>query len=77
MTVPMSYSRQLRGRTLAGGVGGEGDSRYSIGVNFVRKSALTIGVTYLGYLGDASLDSKKYRGMVDRDQLSINLKYSF
>lgn len=77
LTVPVSYSQQLSGRTLLGGVGGKGDKRYSIGASFVRQGNLSVNVTYLGYLGDASLDSVKYRPLADRDQLSLNLKYSF
>ena len=78
LTVPISYQRQLRGRTLIGGFGGgEGDHRYSIGATFVRKSNLSINLTYLGYLGSPSLDAKKYRVLTDREQFSVALKYSF
>lgn len=77
LTVPISYSQQLNGRTLIGGVGGEGDKRFSIGASFVQRGNLSVGVTYLAYLGDASLDAVKYRPLTDRDQLSLNLKYSF
>jgi len=77
LTVPISYSQQLSGRTLLGGVGGKGDKRYSIGASFVRRGNLSVGVTYQGYMGDASLDPVKFRPLADRDQLSLNMKYSF
>ena len=35
LTVPLSYSQQFRGRTINGGVGGEGDKRYSLGATMV------------------------------------------
>ena len=78
LTVPISYSHQLVGRTLVGGFGGgEGDKRYSLGATFVRRGNMSVNVTYNGYLGSASLDSKKNRVSTDRDQLAMNLKYSF
>ncbi len=77
LTVPISYSQQLSGRTLLGSVGGKGDKRYSIGASFVRQGNLSIGVTYLGYAGGASLDATENRLLADRDQLALNMKYSF
>lgn len=79
LTVPISYSNQLKGRTILGGVGGEGDRRYSIGVNFVRGGNLSLGLTYLGFLGgaDPSGSSKTFRPFTDRDTLSLIGKYSF
>lgn len=77
LSIPLSYSQQLSGRTLLGGVGGEGDKRYSIGASFTRGGNLSIGVTYLGYAGGASLDATENRPLADRDQLSLNVKYSF
>lgn len=77
LNVPISYSQQLSGRTLLGSVGGKGDKRYSIGASFVRRGNLSIGVTYLGYAGGASLDATENRLLADRDQLSLNMKYSF
>lgn len=77
LTVPISYSQQLYGRTLLGGVGGKGDKRYSIGASFVHQGNLSVGVTYLGYAGSASLDPINNRLLTDRDQLSLNMKYSF
>lgn len=78
LAVPISYSRQLQGRTLLGGVGGEGDTRYSIGANFTYNRNFQIGLTYLGYAGGAEVaDLKKQRLLIDRDQLSLVMKYSF
>ena len=78
LTVPISYQQQLSGRTLVGGFGaGKGDKRYGIGATFVRKGNMSVNVTYQGYLGDASFDAVRYRPLADRDQLSMNLKYSF
>lgn len=77
LSVPISYSRQIKGRTLIGGVGGQGDSRYSIGASFTRRGNFSIGVSYLGFLGDPSTDLKTNRLLTDRDQLSVVLKYAF
>lgn len=77
LNVPISYSQQLKGRTLLGGVGGKGDIRYSIGASFTRRGNFSVGVTYNGYAGGASLDAIDNRLLADRDQLSLNMKYSF
>jgi hypothetical protein len=77
LNVPISYSKQLKGRTLLGGVGGEGDTRYSIGAVLTHVSGMSIGVTYLGFAGGASLDPKTNRLLADRNQLSLNVKYAF
>ncbi len=77
LNVALAYSNQISGRTLVGGVGGEGDQRFSVGFNFVRLSNLSMGLTWLGFLGDASTDIKEFRPLVDRDQLSLVAKYSF
>lgn len=78
LSVPISLSRQLQGRTLTGGVGGEGDTRGSIGANFTYNRNFQIGLTYLGYFGKAeTVDQKKINLLTDRDQLSLVMKYSF
>ena len=78
LTVPISYSQQIVGRTLVGtSLNGEGDKRYSLGATFVRRGNTSVNVTYLGYLGSASLDATRNRLVTDRDQLSLNLKHSF
>ncbi len=76
--VPISYSRQLKGRTLQGNLGmGEGDHRLSVGATMTYRRNLQVGLTYLGYFGDASLDPVKNRQLTDRDQLSLVVKYTF
>lgn len=78
LSIPVSYSHQLRGRSLVGTFGGgQGDRRYSVGATFTRNNNLSLTVAYVGYLGSASLDTKKDRSMVDRDQLSLTAKYMF
>lgn len=77
LNVPISYSQQIKGRTLVGGVGGEGDKRYSVGATFTRRGNMSVGVTYLGYLGSASLTPLTQRLLTDRDQLSVTMKYAF
>ncbi|MDO9143484.1 MULTISPECIES: DUF1302 domain-containing protein [Comamonadaceae] len=78
LSVPISYSRQLDGRTLIGtSLNGEKDERYSIGATFTRRGNLSLGVTYLGYNGSASTATPGNRLSTDRDQLSFNAKYSF
>jgi hypothetical protein len=77
LNVALGYLQQIQGRSLTGGVGGEGDKRASIALNFVRLSNLSLGLTYLGFLGDASTDIVEFRPLTDRDQLSFIAKYSF
>lgn len=77
LMIPISYSQQLRGRTILGGVGGQGDKRYSIGASFTKNSNFTIDVTYVGNIGKASIDPKTERLETDRDQLSLTMKYAF
>ena len=79
----VAYSRQLKGRTILGGVGGQGDHRLSLGGTMTFKRNFQVGLTYLGYYGDANLGRlgiekvKNFRGLTDRDQLSLTMKYSF
>lgn len=78
LTVPISYQRQLRGRSTVGTFGGgQGDARLSLGATFVRRSNFSINVSYTNYLGSASNDTKYFRTMTDRDQVSMTMKYSF
>ena len=79
----VAYSRQLQGRTLLGGVGGEGDHRLSVGATMTYRRNFQVGLTYLGYFGSANPgrigvdDIKSFRGLTDRDQLSLVMKYTF
>lgn len=77
MEIPLSYSQQLKGRTITGGVGGQGDKRFSVSANFTYRSNFQIGLTYLGYLGSADLNLPDARLLVDRDQISLVMKYKF
>jgi hypothetical protein len=77
LSVPISASRQLNGRTLLGGVGGQGDTRMGLGATFTRNSNFSVGLNYLAYLGSASLDVTKFRPLTDREQLSLVMKYAF
>lgn len=77
LNLALAYSHQLSGRTITGGVGGEGDHRYSVGFTFTRLSNLQLGLTWLGFLGDADLSLKEFKALTDRDQLSFTAKYSF
>lgn len=77
LSVPISYAQQLRGNTLLGGVGGEGDKRYSIGLIFLKGGKLSFELNYLGFLGGADTSLKKSRLLADRDQLSLIAKASF
>lgn len=80
--LPISYSQQLKGRTLLGGVGGEGDKRYSVSATFTYNRNFSIGLSYLGYLGEPENGAvpallKSVRQLTDRDQMSLVMKYSF
>lgn len=77
LNVPISYSQQVKGRTLVGGVGGENDARYSLGATLTKGGNFSVGLTYLGFLGGASTDLMTNRLLADRDQLSLVMKYSF
>lgn len=77
LSVPISVSKQLYGRTLLGGVGGKGDIRYALGATFTRSGNFSVGLTYQGFKGTASLAALTSRQLVDRDQLSLVMKYAF
>ncbi|HKR47955.1 MAG TPA: DUF1302 family protein [Paraburkholderia sp.] len=78
LEVPISYSQQLKGRSITGGVGGgQGDKRYSISANFTFRSNFQVGLNYLGYLGSANTSLEDARLLTDRDQVSIVMKYKF
>jgi len=79
LTVPISFSQQIRGRTLTGGVGGEGDKRLSVGATVTYRGNLSLGLNYLAFMGSPNPDgaSKTFRPLTDRDQVSLVAKYSF
>ncbi|MDY0073321.1 MAG: DUF1302 family protein [Thauera sp.] len=78
LDIPISYEQQLSGRTLVGGVGGEGDRRFSIGASLTYNQNLELGLTYTNYLGDAHVRTlKREKTLTDRDNISFVVKYSF
>lgn len=85
LNVALAYSSQIAGRSLLGGVGGEGDQRFSVGATFTRQSNLSLGLSYNGYAGGASTAAttngapnlKVYRALTDRDYVSFVAKYAF
>ncbi len=78
LSVPLAYSHQLSGRTLTGGIGGEGDHRFSIGADFTHQTGLQVGLSYLTYMGDADADIPvKQKLLTDRDNISLSVKYAF
>lgn len=78
LSVPLAYSHQLSGRTITGGIGGEGDHRFSVGADFTHKSGLQVGVNYLTYMGDADVAIPvEQKLQTDRDNLSLSVKYAF
>lgn len=48
-----------------------------MGATFTFRGNLSLGLNYLGFLGDANLALKTNRLLTDRDQLSLIAKYSF
>ncbi len=76
LTVPISYSQQLKGRTLLSS-GGQGYRSVSIGAEMTYNQNLSFELTYLDFLGKPSLDLKTERSLTDRDQLSLVVKYNF
>jgi hypothetical protein len=78
LNVPIAYSHQISGRTLTGGVGGEGDHRFSIGTDFTHRSGVQVGLNYLTYMGDADMANPvEQKTLTDRDNISLSVKYAF
>lgn len=77
LSIPISYQQQIKGRTLLGAVGGEGDARYGVGATLTKGGNFSVSLSYVGYLGGASLDALTNRLLTDRDQVSLSLKYAF
>lgn len=78
LSVPLAYSHQISGRTLTGGIGGEGDHRFSIGADFTHRTGVQVGVNYLTYMGDADADIPvEQKLLTDRDNISLSVKYAF
>lgn len=82
LSVPLSYQKQISGRTLTGGLSGsaaEGDQRIGIGATFTHpRSGLQIGVKYAAYMGDPdATDVVRQSKDSDRDNITLNIKYAF
>ncbi|WP_048308013.1 DUF1302 domain-containing protein [Halomonas sp. PR-M31] len=78
LSVPVSYSQQLSGRTLTGGVGGEGDMRGSVSANFTHRTGFQAGLTYVGFYGGSETDTpEEQRLLTDRDFVALVLKKAF
>ncbi len=78
LSVPLAYSHQISGRTITGGIGGEGDHRFSIGADFTHRTGVQVGLNYLTYMGDADVDIPvQQKLLTDRDNISLSVKYAF
>lgn len=77
LSVPVSYSHVIDGKTPMRGAigGGQGDRRLSVGSTFKRHGNLELNATYVAYMGEASV--KRDRQLTDRDQLTFSAKYTF
>lgn len=75
---PIAVSGMISGHSslLAGfgGLVGEGDYRGSVGFNFTRAQALTLGVSYNMFFGSADYTERPF---ADRDYAAFNAKYTF
>ncbi|MDP3859099.1 MAG: DUF1302 family protein [Stagnimonas sp.] len=78
LQLPMSFAGMLGGHSsFLSGLGslmGEGDYRASVGVNFTRLQALTLGVSYNAFLGEPDFSERPY---ADRDNVSLTATYRF
>lgn len=78
LAVPVTYAAIINGTpAMAGSFGtlyGEHDQRASIFANFTYLQNLQLGVGYNAFLGAADLAKRPY---ADRDNVAINVKYSF
>jgi hypothetical protein len=78
LSVPIIYAQLINGRAaVAGAFGslvGQGDKRFSIGVNFKYLSNLELALTYNAFLGKADPVN---RPLADRDYVAFNAKYTF
>ncbi|MGI2258178.1 DUF1302 domain-containing protein [Shewanella sp. GXUN23E] len=77
--IPMGYSHQLSGRTITGGVGGEGDYRGRIGAEFTHhRSGIQLALQYVGYFGNPDVsEAYQQRTLADRDYIAFSAKWAF
>jgi hypothetical protein len=78
LSVPVTYAVIGKGTpAMAGSFGalyGEHDQRASVFANFIYLQNLQVGVGYNAFLGAADLAKRPY---ADRDNVAVNVKYSF
>ncbi len=78
LQVPISYAAVGDGHSsFASGLGslmGDGDRRASIGFNFTRLQALTLGLSLNTFLGRPDMKERPY---ADRDYAAITVKYTY
>ncbi|MGR5320257.1 DUF1302 domain-containing protein [Vibrio sp. DNB22_19_1] len=79
LSIPIGYTGQISGRTLTGGVGGEGDHRARVGAELTHnESNILLTLQYAGYFGNPDVgDPIKERPLSDRDNISFTAKYAF
>ncbi|MGR5237709.1 DUF1302 domain-containing protein [Vibrio alfacsensis] len=79
LSIPIGYTGQISGRTITGGVGGEGDHRARIGAELTHNETnILLALQYSGYFGDPDVDDPiKQRPLSDRDNISFSAKYAF
>lgn len=79
LSIPVGYTGQILGRTITGGVGGEGDHRARIGAELTHNETnILLAIQYAGYFGDPDVnDPVKQRPLSDRDNISFSAKYAF
>ncbi|HEY1077419.1 MAG TPA: DUF1302 family protein [Fontimonas sp.] len=78
LQVPISYAGVGDGHSaFASGLGalmGDGDRRFSVGLNFTRLQALTVGLSLNAFLGRPDMKERPY---ADRDFAAFTVKYTY
>lgn len=73
MSVPVSYARQISGRVITGGVGGEDAHNFGLGASLTHtRTGLVLSAKYAAQMGDPDVNTSS-----DRDTLSFSAKYAF
>jgi hypothetical protein len=76
LEVPVRFSNVFSGSTpMSGSISGiHGDRRLSVGTTFKYLGNLEMGLTYVGYLGEADPIDRPF---ADRDYATFSMKYTF
>lgn len=78
LQIPVSYAAVGDGHSaFASGLGslmGDEDRRISVGLNFTRLQALTVGLSLNTFLGEPNFKSRPY---ADRDYAAFTVKYTY